>query len=136
MRIGVMLAMACVILSVPKAAAEEKKGNGRLQGAWKVAKGDGFEPKTLIFEGDTLTVVYSESEKKEAKFKIDPKAKPAQIDIMRGDEKSLGIYDLIDGSLRICFSKKGATRPTEFKSGGRCCSRDSGAREEVRVHPI
>lgn len=57
-----------------------------------------------------------------AKIKVDPKAKPAAIDIAPSDgpEKGHtfpGIYKVEDGQLVIAFTEKG-DRPTEFKGGG------------------
>lgn len=54
-----------------------------------------------------------------AKIKVDPKAKPAAIDIAPSDgpEKGHtfpGIYKVEDGQLVIAFTEKG-DRPTEFK---------------------
>lgn len=57
-----------------------------------------------------------------AKIKVDPKAKPATIDISPtdGPEKGRtfpGIYKVEDGRLMLAFTERG-DRPTEFKGEG------------------
>jgi len=120
MQVGVVLAAVFALNQVPAPvrANDQPKGREQLRGAWEVEKSEPrFEPKRLVFDGDKLTVVFDEKEKKQATIKIDPAAKPAQIDIIRDKEKSLGIYEVSGDTLRICFSPRGEKRPAEFKAG-------------------
>jgi uncharacterized protein (TIGR03067 family) len=53
------------------------------------------------------------------KFKLDPAKKPKTIDMTAEkakQEQVLGIYELKDDDLKLCFAKGGGERPTEFIS--------------------
>jgi uncharacterized protein (TIGR03067 family) len=73
---------------------------------------------SLKINGDEL--IFSVKDKNfPAKFKVDPKAKPAAIDIApsEGPEKGrtfLGIYRFEKDELQIAFAERGE-RPTQFK---------------------
>jgi uncharacterized protein (TIGR03067 family) len=109
---------------------EEHKGLEQLRGSWQVVKAepsghDGsplFEPKRLAFNGNKVTAFFDKAgkQKKETRVKVNPKAKPAQIDMQR-DERAkdafLGIYEVSGDTLRICFfDGPPRYRPTEFKA--------------------
>jgi uncharacterized protein (TIGR03067 family) len=111
-------------------ADAQPKGLDQLKGSWKVVKAqparpDGpprFEPKRLVINGDKVTLYFDEKgkQKRATRIKVDPKAKPAHIDIQRGEKKDdvfRGIYELKGDTLRICFSEGlYSIRPTEFKA--------------------
>src|SRR5262249_8449066 len=101
------------------AAAQDDKGLAELRGTWTVVKSEPkFEPKKLVFDGDKVTVVFTEDDKKETKVKVDSKAKPAQLDFLRnGKVESPGIYEVNGDMLRLCFTEGDGKRPTEFKAG-------------------
>src|SRR5207248_2683156 len=104
MRRGVVLAAAWALtqVSASTAADDPQKALNQLRGSWVVGKSEPkFEPKRLVFDGAKLTVVFDENEKKEVTIKIDPAAKPAQIDIVGDEQKSLGIYEVKGDMLRI-----------------------------------
>jgi uncharacterized protein (TIGR03067 family) len=76
---------------------------------------------TVKITGDELAIAIKDTTKT-AKIKIDPKAKPAHIDISPSDgpEKGKtfpGIYKIEKGELVIAFTEKG-DRPTDFKGEG------------------
>src|SRR5262249_24996061 len=117
MRMCVVLAAVLTYSQVSTSvmAEDQPKGLAQLRGSWQVTKSEPkFEPKRLVFDGDKLTIVFDETEKKEATIKIDSSVKPTQIDIV-GRNKFLGIYEVSEDTLRICFPK-GGKRPTEFKA--------------------
>ena len=82
------------------------------------------EPADLVnsvkakIAGDELTITVKDKSFP-AKIKVDPKAKPATIDIAPSDGPDKGhtfpgIYRFEDGRLWIAFTERG-DRPTEFK---------------------
>jgi uncharacterized protein (TIGR03067 family) len=87
-----------------------------LHGAWEVVDAPKFGPIRLIFDGDRLTVVFTETHKVEHRIKIDPRTRPARIDALHGDETvtAPGIYEVRGDTLRICVAAWLAERPTEF----------------------
>lgn len=125
------LALACCRAS---GGADDAK---KLQGTWEVVElivyGKKADPKVIqgtkfVFAQDKLTIVpananLAEFEKRVFSFKIDPKKKPAQIDLtaLDGENKgavSPGIYEIQGETLRWCQpdDPKSKTRPTQFAS--------------------
>jgi uncharacterized protein (TIGR03067 family) len=124
-----IVSLLVIPVSTSTGADDKQKGLDQLKGSWKVVKAepagpDGrprFEPKWLIINGDKVTVWFDDTGKKkrETRIKVDPKAKPAHIDLQRGEKKgvSRGIYEVKGDTLRICFSEGlYSIRPTEFKA--------------------
>jgi uncharacterized protein (TIGR03067 family) len=71
----------------------------------------------MHFTFDGKTVAVREEGDKAIEYTLDPKAKPAHIDLSAGKEAIPGIYKIEGDTLTICFSKGGkADRPTEFVS--------------------
>jgi uncharacterized protein (TIGR03067 family) len=100
-------------------AADDNKGLEQLRGTWTVTKADPkFEAKKMIFDGEKLTMVFSDKpgDSKSVTIKVDPQPKPAQIDFVTDREKSPGIYEVSGDTLKICFAAGATNRPTEFKS--------------------
>jgi uncharacterized protein (TIGR03067 family) len=105
-----------------------KKDMDALQGKWQLVslERDGKSvdvPKDAVrvIKGDTYTINPRPDVTIEGKFKIDPTAKPKQIDTTptTGDNKgktALGIYEIDGDALKICWAPAGKDRPTEFKS--------------------
>jgi uncharacterized protein (TIGR03067 family) len=130
----ILFCMASVLglsasLAAPAATGDGKQeGLKQLQGAWRVvkaepARADGtpaIDPTRFIFKGNKLVLTDDDgTERKETTVKVDPKAKPAHIDLQRGKGKRdvLGIYEVKGDTLRICFSERlVSVRPTEFKA--------------------
>src|SRR5262245_2796853 len=117
------LLTAALLVAAP-APAEEKKDKDLLQGEWTVVsmerggkQAPEEEVKKIKFAVKDDTITVNDGRKDEAaKFKIDAGKKPKTIDIMpEPDEKKvLGIYELKGDELKICFTKGGGERPTEF----------------------
>src|SRR5262249_5468544 len=75
----------------------------------------------FVFAGDRLTVLQGDKDVDETTIKLDPKKKPAAIDIVPGKgpnkgKVSEGIYAFEGDTLKICTAAPGQKRPTEFKS--------------------
>src|SRR5262245_9365692 len=82
----------------------------KLDGTWKVMKleaGGQSAPEDLvkearmIFKGDKVTVKGVSDRERESSFKTDAKQKPMQIDIVRGDRVTKGIFKLEGEMLTI-----------------------------------
>jgi uncharacterized protein (TIGR03067 family) len=96
---------------------EGRTGLDRLRGCWYVVEATRFGPKRMVFEGDTITIVFSETSQKKYRIKVDPMAEPAHFEVFDDSAKSLGIYEVRGGTLRICVSNWQADRPAAFKPG-------------------
>jgi uncharacterized protein (TIGR03067 family) len=118
-------------------AQDGKDDAKKLQGAWVLTElmvgGVNVPEKEIagtrfIFEGDKLTVMPAKPDvdavdKRTFTFKLDPKQKPAAVDLtaLDGDAKgavSPGIYELNGDTLRWCQSddEKSKERPKAFGS--------------------
>jgi uncharacterized protein (TIGR03067 family) len=86
----------------------------------KDAPADLVDAMKAKIAADELTITVKDKSHT-AKIKVDPKAKPAAIDIAPSDGPDKGhtfpgIYKVEDGRLVIAFTERG-DRPTEFKGG-------------------
>jgi uncharacterized protein (TIGR03067 family) len=69
----------------------------------------------FIIGADTITVKVEDQVKEEDRYTLDPRAKPAAIDLTdKAGRKALGIYALEGERLRICWTERGKARPTAF----------------------
>jgi uncharacterized protein (TIGR03067 family) len=105
-----------------------KKEMDALQGKWQLVSltRDGKEVDVAkdavrVIKGDTYKINPRPDVTIEGTFRIDPTAKPKQIDTTptTGDNKgktALGIYEIDGDTLKICWAPAGKDRPTEFKS--------------------
>jgi uncharacterized protein (TIGR03067 family) len=98
-------------------ATEGSKGLDQLRGYWDVVEATRFGPKRLVFERDTITIVFSETFQKVYRIKVDPMPRPSHFELFDDSAKSLGIYEVRGGTLRICISNWQADRPAAFKPG-------------------
>jgi uncharacterized protein (TIGR03067 family) len=106
-------------------AAKDRK---MLAGIWtitSVVRNDNPVPEDklkdarIIFEGELYLHKQEDKTIAQGTFRLDPGKIPATIDLTRTDGKeeektTFGIYELKDGVLRICGSRPGQERPTEF----------------------
>jgi uncharacterized protein (TIGR03067 family) len=123
------LLTVALVVAAPVPAEKEKKDEEKIQGTWTVvslesggkkAPDDDVKNVKFVFKDDTVTINDPKREEK-AKIKLDASKKPKAIDIQPedkgGDKKPvLGIYELKDDELKICFAKGGGERPTELVS--------------------
>jgi uncharacterized protein (TIGR03067 family) len=86
----------------------------------------------VIFEGAKHTVKKGDELIQVGIQKIDPSKTPKTIDVTmtEGPNKGmvmLGIYEIDDNTLKVCFDPQGKKRPTEFKS-------EAGSENFLNVH--
>jgi uncharacterized protein (TIGR03067 family) len=101
-----------------------------LQGEWSMVSGsangqpmpdDMVKQMKRICEGDETTTMMGAQVFMKAKISIDPSKTPKTIDYEMTDgftkgSKQLGIYEANGDTLKSCFAKPGAERPTDFTS--------------------
>ena len=126
------ITFAAVTISSTWAQESEavKKDLARLQGEWSMVSGsaDGqpmpdemLKEMKRVCKGDELTVTMAGELFFKAKITIDPSKKPKTIDYQMTEgftkgKKQLGIYEVDGDTLKSCFGKAGAERPTGFTS--------------------
>lgn len=97
-------------------------GAKALEGTWELVKvlGDRNGPPpgavTVTFKKGQMIISRGKREDKTHKVVLDPKKKPAHMDIVDEDrgKKLQGIYKLDNGELSICIGEKIGRRPTTF----------------------
>lgn len=132
MRITLLIALAAGTISSAWAADDEavKKDLAQLQGEWSMVSGtaDGQSmPEEMrkemkrVCKGDETTTTMAGEMFMKAKITIDPSKTPKTIDYQMTDgvtkgKIQLGIYEVNGDTLKSCFGKPGAERPTDFTS--------------------
>jgi len=130
--IGFLIWLATVTISSTAAADNEavKNDMAQLQGEWSMMSGiaDGqpmpeemLKHMKRICKGDETTVTTAGQIFLKAKVTIDPSKKPKTIDYQMTEgptkgKKQLGIYEVDGDTLKSCFGKPDAERPTDFTS--------------------
>lgn len=108
--------------SGPGFAQDPAKDLDKMQGAWKMEsardRGEGFPAEvlarlTMTIKGNQL--IPSDNPKDLLTITLDPSKKPAAIDLKEKDKVNLGIYEIKDDTLQVCFTE-GGDRPKEFLS--------------------
>ena len=121
----VIAVFAFTVVPASKAGDDKQKALKQLAGTWDVIKSEPkkWDPERLIFDGDKLTLTdKAGKEKKETKVKVDPKAKPAHLDVEIRDQVWVpGLYEVTEDTLRICLyfprlQSDLSKRPTAFKA--------------------
>jgi uncharacterized protein (TIGR03067 family) len=124
--------LGVVLISLLIAADDAKKDDTlkdkeRLQGTWIIQSSErdgqadeGSKEDTVIFNGDSVTVMTKDREQK-ATFKLNASKNPKTIDFTPSEESEkdkvvLGIYSLDKDELKVCFTEPGGERPTEFSA--------------------
>jgi uncharacterized protein (TIGR03067 family) len=104
-----------------------KKERAHLQGTWKILKlitpkgeDEAWRDGLFIIGEDDSAELRKGGETKKATVKINPAAKPKEIDITPGDDTNKlmrGIYKIEKDTLTICIAHRPTSdRPTEFKA--------------------
>lgn len=121
-------AAALLLLLAPFPAAwaaddpEPPNKGGAIQGTWVLVRhvGEGRPGPNnleLTFQKDKLIVKNGDRHFATHTFTIDPKKKPAHLDLIDGnrkDKKVAGIYKIEKGELYVCIGERTGTRPTSF----------------------
>lgn len=123
-----------VIASLAAAAGTDdaKQDLDKMQGTWKVivAERDAaklpekvLQAMQVVIKDDSLTIIGDKNAKyptpAAGTLKLTPTSKPKSFDIttsLTGVESKVahGIYELTDNTLRMCWTRKGGERPSEF----------------------
>jgi uncharacterized protein (TIGR03067 family) len=116
---AILAVLTALVVSVSLSqGGGQSVGLKQLQGTWEVIKEDPkFEPKLIIVFDDILVIEFANEELKGSRIKVDPREKPAIIDVkVRKDFVQHGIYKIEGDMLFLCLAKKkDGDRPTEFK---------------------
>jgi uncharacterized protein (TIGR03067 family) len=134
------LALALLAAGVAARADEKqsreaaRKDLDQLQGTWTIvsmeregeaAATEELEGLTCVYENDLFTLKKNDQPRRLGIITLDASRSPKAINTwdLNGpytDATVPGIYELKGDTLRLCFSRPGAGRPTEFstKSGG------------------
>lgn len=130
--IGLVIGLAAVMLPPGWAAENEavSKELAKLQGEWSMVSGsaDGqampdsmVKQMKRVCKGDEVTTTMAGRLYFKARIVIDPSKKPRTIDYQMIDgftkgSKQLGIYEVSGDTLKSCFGRPGAERPTSFET--------------------
>jgi uncharacterized protein (TIGR03067 family) len=136
-----LAAVAALLVACAPGRADDKdkrtdarKDLERLQGTWIVVsmerEGEAMpkeeiEGRNCVYDKDAFTLKAGDQARRFGLVTLDPSRKPKAINTwdLNGpytDATVPGIYELEGDTLKLCFSRPGASRPTEFstKSGG------------------
>jgi uncharacterized protein (TIGR03067 family) len=124
----VVLVGLLVLADEPKKAGPEGQELKKLAGRWSVVEETHGGKKTDVkklaalavrIDGKRLTIRDGTEVREESSISLDPKAKPAALDlkITSGADAGKvvkGIYKLEGGTLTVCVAEPGKDRPGEF----------------------
>ncbi len=123
--------MGLIVVSLSLAADDTKKADEaakQIEGAWQGVsleqdgnKNDDADNITVEIKGGKYEVKMGDETTGKGKLKLDPAKKPHAMDIMveegaNSGQTQLGIYEVKDGMLKICFAQADKPRPTEFSA--------------------
>jgi uncharacterized protein (TIGR03067 family) len=117
-------------LAAPAPKKSDEEPTAKLDGEWVVesfegAPGDAPPPGTITMrfaDGKiNITEPGGKGKTEEAGYSVDMTKKPATIDIKKKPDKGpeelvQGIIEIKGDTMKLCFSRDGATRPTAFKA--------------------
>ncbi len=132
MFVGVLLTAIGEIASADEAKDEAiKKDHKLIEGTWRIVALEINGEKSIEEDAKRLTVVNGSdgtwslrsegNEVSKGTSTIDPTQKPKTIDLTPTegggkDKAHLGIYELGEGTRKLCFAPPGKDRPTKFSS--------------------
>jgi uncharacterized protein (TIGR03067 family) len=122
------LVLVLFALIAPTAGADEPDDLKLLAGTWKPSAADlggnkieamVLEKASFVVEGENYTITVNDFVEK-GSFKLDPKKEPKALDFFPTQGNNNGktflcVYKIDEGSLTICYSLDGTTRPENFE---------------------
>lgn len=123
--------LGLIVVSLLVAADDTKKADEaakQIEGAWQGVsleqdgnKNDDADNFTVKIKDGKYEAKIGDEATGKGRLKLDPTKKPHAMDIMveegaNSGETQLGIYEVKDGILKICFAKPDKPRPTEFSA--------------------
>lgn len=123
-----MLVLFLLLAQATGADADEAEDLKLLAGTWKPTAADlggnkieamVLEKASFVVEGENYTITVNDFVEK-GSFKLDPKKEPKALDFFPTQGNNNGktflcVYKIDEGSLTICYSLDGATRPENFE---------------------
>jgi uncharacterized protein (TIGR03067 family) len=123
--LGLLVVSMLLAADEPKSADEAAK---QIEGVWQGVsleqdgnKNDDADKITVTIKDGKYEVKLGDETTGKGKLKLDATKKPHAMDIMVEEgagsgETQLGIYEVKDGMLKICFAKPDKPRPAEFSA--------------------
>ena len=126
--LAVVMLCGLLLSSISLAKAADDTADP-LQGVWnaksmeadgKAAPPDAVKRMRFTFRGDKLLIRgnFSDDREVECSFRVDARQSPKQLDFTppKQEKPILGIYEIVDGEMRVCMRHEGSThgRPTQF----------------------
>ena len=124
-----LLAALALVLALPAWADEKAKELEKLAGTYSVASAqeggkeqadDKSKKLNIIVKGDVFSFKFDGQPKTlDMKLKLDPTAKIKTVDLAsttREGQVAQGIYELDGDVLKVCWSRSGKDRPTDFST--------------------
>jgi|SRR5579884_877257 len=123
--------LGLVVVSLLLAADDTKKADEaakKIEGDWQGVsleqdgnKNDDAENFTVKIKDGKYEAKMGDETSGKGKLKLDPSKKPHAIDIMveegaASGQTQLGIYEVKDDMLKVCFAQPDKPRPTEFSA--------------------
>jgi len=118
---------AALLLGIVALAAQPnavEKDQKALEGKWNVVSHikDGQDrlkelgKTTVTFDGNKISIAHDNGNTEDATFSLDPSKTPKEINVLPGkNETVLGIYEVKDNDLKICFKDPDSNeRPKQF----------------------
>jgi len=87
----------------------------KFQGDWQIVSGtwsdEVMRKTTVTFREEKMTFVADQG-RTELRLKINPHRQPKEIDLFKGERRSVGVYEIQGDQLRLCYVVDGrAPRP-------------------------
>jgi uncharacterized protein (TIGR03067 family) len=123
--------LGLLVVSLLLAADDTQKADKaakQIEGVWQAVsleqdgnKNDEANNFTVKIEDGKYEAKMGEETTSKGELKLDPTKKPHAMDIMveegaNSGQTQLGIYEVKDGNLKICFAQADKPRPTEFSA--------------------